>query len=102
MEQSPALLTRTSEERYRFLNKKGKIVSFTSIAVGPDHLSKRTPYWVAVVDFGKVRATLPLVNGTEKQVKKGGRVVGVLRRMSEPSETGLITYGVKGQIVEKR
>lgn len=98
-EQSPALLARTKDERYRFLGKKGKIISFTSIAVGPENLMKRTPYLVAVIDFGKIRATLPLVNSAAEQIKKGTEVVGVLRRMVEPTEEGVITYGVKCRLL---
>ena len=88
-------LSRTRASRYQFLGKIGKVVSYTSIAVGPDGLGRRAPYLVAIVDFGKERATLPLVNTSADEVQTGMRVVGVLRRMFEPTEDGIITYGTK-------
>jgi uncharacterized OB-fold protein len=89
-------LLRTKDERYKFLGEEGRVVSFTSIAVPPRGLTNRAPYLVAVVEFGKERATLQLANVEAKEVKVGMKVMGVMRRMSEPSKDGIIVYGVKG------
>ncbi len=92
---TPVSLSRSKETRYRLLGKVGSVVSYTSIAVGPNGLKKRTPYLIAIVDFGAMRATLPLADVSAGEVKNGMKVVGVMRRMSDPSEDGIISYGVK-------
>lgn len=95
MKVSPAYLSRSKKERYEFLGKEGRVVSFTSIAVAPDNLKSRTPYIIAVIDFGKKRATLPLTDVEVKDVELGMKVKGVMRRMQEPDTDGLILYGTK-------
>jgi uncharacterized OB-fold protein len=92
---SPIPLSREKERRYRFLGKIGRVISFTSIAVAPQGLEKRTPYVVAVVDFGGKRATSPIADVGIDGVKTGMEVMGVLRRMQEPNEEEVIVYGVK-------
>lgn len=92
---SPAIIKRTKENRYRFLGKVGRVKSFTSIAVSPSGLKNRAPYLVGIVDFGKEKATLPLADVEQDEVKIGMKVVGVMRRMLEPGKDEIIVYGVK-------
>lgn len=95
MKQSPAKLARTTQERYRFLGKVGRVESFSSVSIGPEGLDRRIPYLVAVVDFGKERAILQLADLKTGDVKVGMKVIGVMRRLFEPGEKELIAYGVK-------
>lgn len=98
-DQNPVFLKRTAGKRYKYLGAKGKVLTFTMVTTGPEDLFNRTPYWVAVVDFGEKRATVPLIEIDPEKIKKGMRVVGVLRRMMEPTKEGVITYGVKCRLV---
>lgn len=91
----PVSLSRNHKIRYKYLGRVGKVISFTSIAVAPTGLNKRVPYMVAVVDFGEEQATVPLIDIGVSGIKAGVKVVGVLRKMFEPTESGIITYGVK-------
>lgn len=95
MKQSPIPLTRKQKERYKYLGEVGKVVSFTSIAIAPRGLEKQAPYVVAVVDFGEERAILPLAEVRLSEVEMKMEVIGVLRRMYEPDNSGVIAYGVK-------
>lgn len=101
MRQSPVQLTRSLRERYRFFGKRGKVVSFSAVAVPPEGLDQRGPYVVAIVDFFGERATIPLADVLPQDVRVGMEVVGVLRRMVEPDKTELVAYGVKGVPFEK-
>ena len=92
---TPVQLTRTIRDRYQFLGKVGRVVSFTLIRVAPEQLKRRTPYVVAIVDFGTQRATMTLADVRKDEVFMGMKVVGVLRRLYEPSKEGVIPYGVK-------
>ncbi len=101
MKQSPVQLTRSLCERYRFLGKRGKVVSFSTVATPPEGLHRQGLYVVAIVDFSGERATIPLADVKPSQVQVGMEVVGVLRRMVEPDKKELIVYGVKGVPLRK-
>src|SRR3989304_10487915 len=100
MSLTPAQLARSFDSRYRFLGKEGKVVSFSLIRVAPERLRQLVPYVVAIVDFGSAQATLSLADVRDDEVFVGMKVVGVLRRLYEPSKEGVIPYGVKGATLE--
>jgi uncharacterized OB-fold protein len=95
MDINPAQIKRKQSENYQYLGKIGKVVAFTSVAVGPKGLEKHVPYVVALIDFSGKRISLPLTDVKAADVKTGMRVKGVLRRMMEPKPTEIIVYGVK-------
>lgn len=59
---------------------------------------EQTPYWVGIVAFGKKKVVGQIL--AEKDPKIGDRVVGVIRRLCVPDETGIIEYGVKFKIID--
>lgn len=105
---SPVRIWRESETRYQYLGKTGKILSLTKIQTPVAGFEKYLPYFVAVIqleDGKKITGQIVVQSSTPKggqakfKVQSGDKVVGVLRRLKESSEKGLIEYGVKWRIV---
>lgn len=98
---SPVKVWREARKRYQHLGKIGRLISFTNIRQGPAGFEKNTPYWVGIVEFrnGK-RATGQIKLKTKNgRLKTGMKVVGVLRRLKDEEEEGVIEYGVKFKVV---
>ena len=90
---SPVKLWRESQERYRYLEEEGNVVSFTRIMEGVEGFGGR-PYWVVLVELGRGQRTVGQWV-EEKEPKTGDKVIGVIRRLREPGEQEVIEYGVK-------
>lgn len=86
---SPVKLWREKEERYKHLDKVGRIVSFTKIHEAPDGFKGQ--YMVGIIEVDKVRVVGQIVG----EVKTGDKVVGVLRRLGDSLKQEVIEYGVK-------
>ena len=92
---SPVKVWRERRQRYCYLGKVGRIKSFTQVMGGPEGFTK-IPYWVGVIDLDKGEsATGQLVEFDEKELKRGLKVKGVLRRLGVADKDGVIEYGVK-------
>lgn len=94
---NPVKSWREKSQRYRWLKKKGELVSWTRIVNPPSGFTHQKSYVVGMVDFGEAgRVTGQLVGEVdEEKLQKGLKVEGVLRRLYEDGEAGVITYGVK-------
>ena len=93
---SPVKLWRNQKHTQTLLGKRGVVVSWTLIRVPPDGFSNQAPYPVVVVELeDKRRITAQMVDWEENHLGIGQRVKIVLRRISEPSQEGIIPYGVK-------
>jgi uncharacterized OB-fold protein len=93
---SPVKIWRNQKKIASLIGKQGAIVSWTSIRVPPADYSNLAPYAVALIaldDGGMMMAQL--VDCDMEDVKKGQRVVTVIRRMTHSSDDGVIPYGVK-------
>jgi len=83
---------RESKERYKNLDKKGKVASWTKIIESP--VGWQGQYYVVLVELeDKTRMVGQLVES--KKIKIGDRVVGVIRKLGEVEKNEVIEYGVK-------
>ena len=93
---SPVKLWRNQKNTQTLLGKRGVVVSWTLIRVPPEGFSNQAPYPVVVVELeDKRRITAQMVDWEENHLFIGQRIKTVLRRISEPSQEGIIPYGVK-------
>ena len=93
---SPVKVWRNQGSIAKTLGKRGKIVSYTMIRVGPKGFESQIPYPVVLVEFNKGdRITGQLVDWEEKDLKIGKEVEAILRRIREPDPEGVIPYGIK-------
>ena len=93
---SPVKVWRNQAVLAKHLGKKGKVVSFTIIRVGPSGFENQIPYPVAVVAFSdSERIVGQIVDYDEDELKIGLPVEVVLRRVREPHREGVIPYGIK-------
>jgi uncharacterized OB-fold protein len=91
---SPVVEWRKSKKGFAFLDKKGKIVSFTRVVNPPQGFGKEA-FWVGVIEFpgGKKQTGQLILNG--KRAAVGSRVKGVLRRSKETGKEEVVSYTVK-------
>ena len=89
---SAVRIWRESGERYKNLDKVGKVVSFTKICSPPQGFGDK-PYMVVMVEFGKKgRVVGELV---DEEIKTGDKVKGVIRRLGKAEKDEVLEYGVK-------
>lgn len=95
---SPISQWREKKKEYQYLDKIGRIISFTKIANPPQGFGK-LPYWVAVIEFkNKERKTGQLVLEGKKP-KIGAKVRGVIRIINQPNKEEIINYGIKFKLI---
>lgn len=78
------------------LGQEGSIISWTVVRVPPTGFSNVAPYPVVIVDLvvgGRISAQL--VDWSQENLAFGTKVKVVIRRTSEPSNEGVIPYGIK-------
>jgi len=93
---SPVKIWRRQKEIRKYLNKQGKIISWTKIFTPAAGFKKYSPYPVVMVEFGKEeRVYGQLVDWEAKDLKIGKKVKAVLRKVREGTVDGVIAYGVK-------
>jgi uncharacterized protein len=94
--QSPVKVWRNQKKIRALLNRRGSIVTFTTVFVPPSGFESQSPYVVAVVSLEHGRSyTAQLVDYEEKHLHIGQRVITVLRRTRDPGIEGVIPYGIK-------
>ncbi len=93
---SPVKIWRRQKEIRKSLGLKGKILAWTKIFIAGSDFKNKAPYPVVLIrlENGK-RALGQLVDYEEKDLKTGGKVLVVLRRVREADEEGVIPYGIK-------
>lgn len=98
--QSPVKLWRNQKFIQELLGKEGSIVTHTLIRVPPNSFSSLAPYPVAVVQLdGGQRITVQVVDYKQEDLVIGARVRVVLRRVTDPTDDGVIPYGIKARPV---
>lgn len=86
--------TRENKQWRNLVGKTGTVLLATTIRVtSPEHAAF-APYMYAIVqlDSGEKKAFMV---AAQERVKPGDRVRCVLRKLANPSKTGIIRYGVK-------
>ena len=78
----------------------GKVLSYTVIRIPPEGFDKYTPYAVAIIELTEGSRISGQIVGNPETVKIGQEVRPVFRRLHEDNGDGLITYGIKFEIVD--
>ncbi len=93
---SPVKIWRNQKKIQKLLGLEGRIVSFTQVFVPPVGFVSQAPYALVIVEFHSgTRYTAQLVDYDMYHLRIGQRVVSVLRKTRDPSEEGVIPYGIK-------
>jgi uncharacterized OB-fold protein len=93
---TPVKIHRHQKETASLIGKKGKIVVWTIIRIATKLFSSQAPYPVAIVKLEQGDQVIgQLVDWEEKDLKKGQKVVAVLRRSHTEDKESVITYTIK-------
>ena len=93
---SPVKIWRNQKNLYLILGKIGKIISWTVIRVPPEGFSMFAPYPIVIVELEDgSHMTVQMVDWEKENLKKGQKVIVVVRRACESVEDGVISYGLK-------
>ena len=95
---SPVVYWRNRKKSFLFLNKIGKLVSFTQIKNAPKGFGKHA-YWVGIVEFGKGERKIGQLILEGKKPTIGRKIIGVVRKIKETNEQEVINYGVKFKLI---
>jgi uncharacterized OB-fold protein len=81
--------------------KTGKIISYSEVMVGPQGFEGQTPYTVAIIELeNKVRLLSQVVDSKKEEIKIGAKVKKVFRKISDPHDEAVISYGFKFKVVK--
>ena len=78
------------------LGRKGRVVTYTVVHIGPAQFQDITPYPVAIVELDEgVRLTCQVADVEPKDLRMGMRIKLEFRRIQAEGESGLIAYAYK-------
>lgn len=93
---TPVKLWRRQKAVAGHIGRKGKILNWTVIRVPAKSFHNEAPYPVAIVELeDRERMIGQLVDWEEKDLKKGKKVVAVLRRSFTGDFESIIAYNIK-------
>lgn len=93
---SPVKIWRNQKKIKSLLGITGKIVSWTLVRVPQEGFANQAPYPVVIVKLESGESiTAQMVDWQEKQLKIGQKVTTIIRKIAEPSDEGVIPYGIK-------
>lgn len=93
---TPVKLWRRQKNVASLIGKTGKILNWTVIRVPSVAFSSEAPYPVVIVELDdKERMIGQLVDWTDADLKKGKKVVAVLRKTFSKDPESVITYNIK-------
>jgi uncharacterized OB-fold protein len=92
------------ENRTKFekitLKGTGTILSWTVIHIAADAYAKQSPFPVAIIETDEgARLTAQVVDCKPEDVKIGGKVELVFRKIMEEGGSGIINYAYKAKLV---
>lgn len=98
---SPVKIWRRQKEIRKLIGKSGRIVAWTKIYTPGSDFKKYAPYPVVLVELfeNKEKIYGQLVDYEKEELKTGGLVVSILRKVRSSSEDGVIAYGVKFKLL---
>ncbi len=100
---TPVKLWRRQENVGSIIGKIGKVLNWTIIRVPAKAFAKEAPYPVVIVELeNRERMIGQLVDWEEKDLKKGKKVVAVLRRSFIGDSESVIVYNIKFKPYESR
>lgn len=93
---TPVKLWRRQDSVSKQIGLDGTIVSFTLIRVAAKGFGKEAPYPVVIVKMENGEKMIgQLVDWQEKDLKKGRKVVSVLRKLTPEASENIIAYVIK-------
>ena len=93
---SPVKIWRRQKEIRKVLGKKGKVLAWTKIYTPGSDFKKYAPYPVVLVELkNKEKIYGQLVDYKDADLKIGGKVISILRKVRSSTNEGVIAYGVK-------
>ncbi len=93
---SPIKIWRRQKEIRKVLGKKGRVLIWTKIYTPGTDFKKYAPYPVVLVKLeNNEKIYGQLVDYEEKDLKIGGKVISILRKVRSSTDEGVIAYGVK-------
>lgn len=93
---TPVKLWRRAENVGSIIGKMGKIMHWTIIRVPAKAFAKEAPYPVVIVELeDKGRMIGQLVDWEEKDLKKGKKVIAVIRKSYPVDRESIISYNIK-------
>ena len=87
-----------NKEKYKYLGKIGKIVSFTKINNPPDGFGD-FPYYAGIIKLTNGEKKIAQLVLESKVPKIGDRVKGVIRKIGIQDKEAIINYGVKFKLI---
>jgi uncharacterized OB-fold protein len=97
---SPVKIWRNQKKMQRLLGLKGRVLSYTCVRVPPSAFKAQAPYPVALVRLANRKVIIAqVVDASCDKVKKGQRVVVVLRKVTSSRGEGIIPYGLKVKLI---
>jgi len=96
MVHSPVKVWRKQKEVNKLLGIRGKVISFSKIHVPPMGFSNQAPYYIALIKFADGTSKMgQIVEIADSEMKVGLEVEGIIRRVREVDDEGVIPYGIK-------
>ncbi len=97
---SPVKIWRNQKNVANLIGSRGRIISWTIIRTPPTDFMDQAPYPVAIVELSnKKRMTAQLVDWEPDDLQVGQPVVAVVRRVMQPNNESLISYGIKVKVI---
>lgn len=99
---SPVKIWRNQKHIVQRMGKTGKVVSWTMIHVPQESFKNQAPYPVVLIDLDSGgRITAQMVDWDGSHVKIGQKVTTAIRRITQPTDDSIISYGIKVKPIEK-
>ncbi len=93
---TPVKLWRRQENVGSIIGKIGKILNWTIIRVPAKAFAKEAPYPVVIVELeDKEKMIGQLVDWEESDLKKGEKVIAVIRKSYPVDKGSIISYNIK-------
>jgi len=93
---TPVKLWRRHENVASHIGRTGVILNWTIVRIPPKMFHHEAPYPVVIIEFeNKERMIGQLVDWEEKNLKKGQKVIAVIRRTFTGDTEGIIAYNIK-------
>ena len=81
--------------------RNGKILSYTTVFVGPTGFENETPYHIAIIELeNAVRVLAQVVDTEAEKIKIGVKVKKVFRKIMDHNPKDAIVYGYKFKVVK--
>lgn len=96
MNSNPAEYHRNSKEWQTLLGKTGTVILATQTEIASEALESFLPYCFLIIELDDTpKKRLEIMGEAQVLFKPGDRVSLQLRRVAEPSKTGILPYGLK-------